>query len=374
MAIRFGPAGIGPVKEAVSNLEMYHKLGLKACEIAFTYGIYIKQKEDAIKIGKKAEELGIRLSIHAPYWINLNSSDKKKIEESKKRILDCCKIGTLMHVHRVVFHPGYYCGMDKKEAYENIKNRILEMQEEIKQEKYTPKLAPETSGKINVFGSVEEISRLVKDTGCSFCLDFAHILARYKSYRFEETLSEFKDSKELHIHFSGIDYGEKGEKNHKKTPVKELKKLIKSLPKDKEITIINESPYPVEDSVMGLSISRFTENALFSAIKKMDKKHKMNKNILVSILLVASVFILATAMISAADFTVNAVTIKGIDAADTTVNAGDTISIKVEVTSDVDAKHVVITAELGDAKDETDEFVLKAGKPLKKELTLKVPF
>ncbi|VVB83059.1 Uncharacterised protein [uncultured archaeon] len=146
--------------------------------------------------------------------------------------------------------------MDKQEAYENIKNRILEMQEEIKKEKYTPKLAPEIMGKINVFGSVEEISKLVRETKCSFCIDFAHILARYKSYRIKETLSEFKNEKELHIHFSGIEYGEKGEKNHKKTPEKEWEKLISGLPKSREITIINESPSPVEDSVIGLSISR----------------------------------------------------------------------------------------------------------------------
>ncbi len=252
--IRFGPAGIGPVKEAISNLEMYHKLGLKACEIAFTYGIYIKQREDAIKIGKKAKELGIKLSIHAPYWINLNSKEKKKIEESKKRILDCCKIGTLMHVHRIVFHAGFYSGMDKKETYENIKKAILEMQEEIKKEKYTSKLAPEVMGKINVFGSVEEISKLVKETGCSFCIDFAHVLARYKSYRVKETLSEFGNAKEFHIHFSGIDYGEKGEKNHKRTSEKEWEKLISELPKNKEITIINESPDPIKDSIIGMEI------------------------------------------------------------------------------------------------------------------------
>ena len=67
MPIRFGPAGLGPVKEAVSNLEEYHRFGLQACEIAFTYGAYIKNKEDAEKIGKKARELGIKLSIHGHY-------------------------------------------------------------------------------------------------------------------------------------------------------------------------------------------------------------------------------------------------------------------------------------------------------------------
>ncbi|MEJ2267842.1 MAG: TIM barrel protein [Nanoarchaeota archaeon] len=255
MKIKFGPAGLGGVKEAVSNLEMYSKLGLKACEIAFTYGIYIKKKEDAVKIGKKAKELGIELSIHAPYWINLNSKDKEKIEKSKKRIINCCKVGTWLRAKKVVFHAGYYSGMEKKKAFENIRNRILEIIEEIKIEKYTPKLAPEIIGKINVFGSVGEIKRLVEETECSFCIDFAHILARYKSYRFKETLGEFKKFKELHIHFSGIEYGEKGEKRHKKTSIEAWKKLIHNLPK-KKIIIINESPCPVEDSVLGLEVCK----------------------------------------------------------------------------------------------------------------------
>ncbi|MCK4552590.1 TIM barrel protein [Candidatus Pacearchaeota archaeon] len=256
MTIKFGPAGLGGVKQAISNLEMYHKLGLKACEIAFTYGVYIKKKEDAVKIGKKAKELGIRLSIHAPYFINLNSKDKEIIKKSKQRILKCCEVGTWLNAKRVVFHPGYYNGFNKKQTYEKIKKEILEMQKEIKKKKYTPKLAPETTGKINVFGSINEISQLVKDTKCSFCIDFAHILARYKKYKFKEVLEKFEKHKELHIHFSGIEFGEKGEKRHIKTLEKDLRKLISVLPKNKNTTIINESPESIADSVLGLRIYR----------------------------------------------------------------------------------------------------------------------
>ena len=258
MPIEFGPAGLGGVKEAVSNLEKYHKLGLRACEIAFTYGFYIKKKEDALRIGKKAEELGITLSIHAPYWINLNSDDKEKIEKSKERILKCCEVGTWLGVYRVVFHCGYY-GKDRQKAYDNIKNRILELQKEIKLKKYTPKLAPEIMGKVNVFGGVDEIYKLTEETGCEFCIDFAHILARYKDYKFRETLEKFRKNKEFHIHFSGIEYGELGEKHHKETPETEWKKLISELSLfdktgSKNIVIINESPAPVDDSVNGLNI------------------------------------------------------------------------------------------------------------------------
>jgi deoxyribonuclease-4 len=261
MTVRFGPAGLGGVNEAIKNLETYRGLGLRACEIAFTYGVYIKNKDDAIKIGKKAKELGIKLSIHAPYYINLNSDDEKKVEASKQRILKCLETGTWLNAQVVVFHPGYYGKKEAKESFEKIKDAIIEIQQEAKSKGYTPKLAPETMGKVNVFGSVDDISRLVSDTECKFCLDFAHILARYKEYNFKEVFKKFKEHKKIHIHFSGIEYGEKGERHHKKTEPESWKKLIDNLPENKDITIINESPFPVEDSVAGLEVySKRAEN------------------------------------------------------------------------------------------------------------------
>ncbi len=252
--IKFGPAGLGPVDTAIQTLEKYHKLGLEACEIAFTYSAYIKEK-DAKIIGAKAKELGIQLSIHAPYFVNLNSEENIKIENSKKRILKCLEIGTYLGAKFVVFHPGFYGKGTKEEAYENIKKNFLDLQKIRKVKGYTPELAPETMGKINVFGSIEEVSRLVTDTGCSACIDFAHILARSGGdYRFTETLELFKNLKKIHIHFSGMIYGDKGEKKHKKTPKEEWEKLLKHLPRDKEISIVNESPEMVEDSVTGMKI------------------------------------------------------------------------------------------------------------------------
>lgn len=254
MKIKFGPSGIGPVKEAIYNLEKYHQLGLHACEIAFTYGAYIKNKEDGFKIRKAAEKLKIQLSIHAPYWINLNSIEKEKVEASKKRILKSCEVGTWLGATRIVFHPGYYGKKGKGETYNNIRNEITKIHKEVSKKGYTPKLAPETTGKINVFGSIDEVHQLVEDTKCSFCIDFAHILAREKDYMFEEVFKKFKKHKDLHIHFTGIVHGEKGEKHHKKTSKEELKKLLNKLPNNKNITIINESPFPVQDSVLGLKI------------------------------------------------------------------------------------------------------------------------
>jgi deoxyribonuclease IV len=252
--IKFGPAGLGPVSSAIETLEKYKSLGFEACEISFTYGAYIKE-DDAKKIGEAAKKLGIQLSIHAPYFVNLNSDDKTKIGASRSRIEQSLRIGTFLGAKYVVFHPGYYGKGSKKEAYENIRDQILKLQELRKEKGYTPKLAPETMGKINVFGSIEEISQLVKDTKCHACIDFAHILARSGGdYRFKETLNLFKELDELHVHFSGMIYGEKGEKKHKPTEEEEWKEIFENLPKSKKIIIINESPTMIEDSVKGIEI------------------------------------------------------------------------------------------------------------------------
>lgn len=252
MKIKFGPAGLGSVKTAEKVLEEYHKLELRACEIAFTYGIYIKNGKDAILIGRKARELDITLSIHAPYYVNLNSHEKVKREATKKRILDCCEVGELLGAEVVVFHPGYY-GKDRTETYKVVRDGVFELIKEVEKRGWKIKIAPETMGKVNVFGSVEEIASLVRDTGCSFCIDFAHILARDKIVDYEKVKKLFPQKK-WHVHFSGIVYGEKGEKHHKTTEKKEWSALLKNLPEDKEIVIINESPSMIEDSLEGLSI------------------------------------------------------------------------------------------------------------------------
>lgn len=253
MPVKFGPAGMGPVKKVEETFKRYHEYGIKACEIPFTYQVYIKRKEDALKVKRAAKKFGISLTIHAPYWINLNSEDEEKIKGSKKRILDSCKIGHWLGAKLVVFHAGFYGKDSKEEAYLQIMGRIKELQKEIKDNKWDIKLAPEIIGKINVFGSIDEIEKLGEETGCGFCIDFAHILARYKKIDYEK-IKKFFPQKKWHCHFSGIEYGKKGEKYHKRTSKNELKKLISNLPTKKKIIIINESPCPIEDSVLGLEI------------------------------------------------------------------------------------------------------------------------
>lgn len=253
--IKIGCSGLGGKNEAISNLDSYAKNGIGACELAFTYGVYL-DKESAEKIGEKAKNLGISLSIHAPYYINLNSEDKLKIESSKKRILDCCEIGHYLSAGSkrkvpIVFHAGFYSKMTFEKTFENVKKIIIDLMEEIGKRKLNVELCPEVMGKRNVFGSIEEISRLVKETGCGCCIDFAHILARYDSNNFSLIEEEFGRLDHWHCHFSGIVYGDKGEKNHKQTESREWENLFGFLKKfsDKEIVIISEAPNPADDAI-----------------------------------------------------------------------------------------------------------------------------
>jgi deoxyribonuclease-4 len=248
--ILFGPAGLGPVSSALNVLDEFHNAGIMACEIAFTYGVYIKPSE-AIIIGKKARELNIALSIHAPYYLNLNSKDKTKIHLSKERIINCCEIAHYLGAKNVVFHAGFYSEMNKEETYQNIKKEIQNLLKTVTEKGWTVELCPELMGKNNVFGSIEEISRLVNDTGCNFCIDFAHVLARYKKHEFDLIKKHFPQKK-WHCHFSGIIYEEKGEKKHRDTTREEWTELLAFLKKlDKEIVIISEAPNPLEDAANG---------------------------------------------------------------------------------------------------------------------------
>ena len=153
-----------------------------------------------------------------------------------------------------MFHAGFYSGMNSEEAGVKIAEGILEMQEYVKKEGWDVELCPEVMGKVNVFGSIDEIGALVEATGCGACVDIAHVLARYGRYEFEKMRDVFR-MKNWHVHFSGIEFGAKGERKHLVTPVEGWEKVLGWLKKlDKDVVLICESPDAVSDSVVGMRV------------------------------------------------------------------------------------------------------------------------
>jgi deoxyribonuclease-4 len=248
--IKIGPAGSSGLGHE-KGIEEIAKIGLNSLEVEFTYGVRMSIPE-AKKVGEIAEKQKIFLSVHAPYYINLASEETKKIEASKKRILMSCERGHYFAWKEptpIVFHAGFYQGRDKEKIFQIIKEQIIKLQKEIKQKKWNVILCPETTGKASQFGDIDELLKLSKETGCSLCVDFAHLKARNNGkIDYDEIFEKIKNIKHIHSHFSGIEYTAKGERRHLITEVKDIKELIGYIKKYKiDITIINESPDPIAD-------------------------------------------------------------------------------------------------------------------------------
>lgn len=249
MAILLGPGGTAGLGYT-EGLNYAKKLGLTALEVEFTYGVRM-QDDEAAKIGKLAKQLGISLSIHAPYYINLCSAEKEKIAASKERILQSCQKAHFLGACYVVFHAGFYQRKSAEETYQTIKESIMDLQNSISKNKWDVALAPELTGKPTQFGDIDELLRLKKETGCHLCIDFAHYKARANGkYDYVKLMEKIKSIGHIHAHFSGIEWTAKGERRHLVTESKDIKELMQYLSKYKiDATIINESPDPFGDSV-----------------------------------------------------------------------------------------------------------------------------
>jgi deoxyribonuclease-4 len=250
--ILIGPAGYAGTAE--QELIKIKSKGLSAWEYEFTYGVWMN-KGQATSISELNKKLNLKLSIHAPYFINLNSAEKQKVGASRARILKSCEIGHYLSNGKdktpIVFHPGFYQKDTRETTYTNIKEQVTKIQDEIKERGWNVLLCPETTGKPSQFGDLDEIIQLMKDANCGICIDFSHLKARYNGkIDYEEIMEKIKNIEHLHAHFSGIEYTEKGERKHIPVVEKEVKELFKHLKKHNiEITIICEAPSPLEDAI-----------------------------------------------------------------------------------------------------------------------------
>ena len=252
--IRLGPAGSGGyAKGTLDGVQKLPELSLNALEVEFVRGVGMGVPL-AKRVGKAAKENNIKLSVHAPYYINLASKEKKKTEQSKKRILDSCERMHHMGGGPVVFHPAYFGGMGKENVYQTTKEAIEDMLATIRKNRWNCLLAPETTGKHSALGSLDETIRLVKETGCYCCIDFAHLYARnYGKIDYGEVLDKLKPLKlnHLHCHFSNIKFTSKGEQSHLvmdgHPPFRPLAQEI--LERGLDVTIISESPITWKDSL-----------------------------------------------------------------------------------------------------------------------------
>ncbi|MFH1306308.1 MAG: TIM barrel protein [Candidatus Micrarchaeota archaeon] len=268
--LKFASAGI-PIStpspaSTLEGIKHCASLGLKAMEIEFVHGVRMKD-ELAKEIGKKAKKLNISLSIHAPYYINLCSDEEKKLSNSRRHIIESARAGHFLNASPIVFHPGFYQKRSSKECEKRAIKQMERIYEIMHENNWKNiKLGPELTGKKSAYGNLEEIVSLAQHFGLKKCIpviDFAHYHARVANLQnekdFEKILNycekelgkEYK--KQFHSHFSGINYSEKGERNHIpiKTNSPPFKPLLKLLKKRKYSgTIVCESPLLEKDALI----------------------------------------------------------------------------------------------------------------------------
>lgn len=220
MRIRLGPAGV-PISsksdDSLSGVKRVAELGLNAMEVEFVRGVHMGE-EAAREVGAAAKKLDVALSVHAPYYINLLSKERKTVEASKNRILASMERGSWMGAIAVAVHAGYYMGRSPEKAYEIVKEQCEDILRKADDGGLTCSLALETAGKLSGFGRVRELVRLHSELPQLLpCIDFAHVFAcnnGYIDYKLVLDRLESVGIKRLYGHFSAINYNEKGERNH----------------------------------------------------------------------------------------------------------------------------------------------------------------
>lgn len=226
--LRFGTAGIplsAPKRSTIDGIIHVRNLGLDAMELEFVRGVNLKP-ELAKKIKYVAKKHDVLLTAHAPYYINLNASEKAKVEASKRRIIQSAERLHQAGGWSVVFHAGYYLKQDPAKVYNRIKDALKEIEKELMDRGIEVWIRPELTGKPTQFGDLKEIVKLSEELEMVLpTIDFAHAHARNKgkcnsTEEWREMLSFIEDRlgrealDNMHIHVSGIEYTDKGEKRH----------------------------------------------------------------------------------------------------------------------------------------------------------------
>lgn len=239
-------------------------LGLSAFEIGWVRSVRVSDKTCA-KIKAAAEENDVALSVHAPYYINLNA-DAEEWPKSRRRLMDAARAGHLAGATDIVFHPGSYFGRPPEQVLPGVIERLNGCVQELRADDNPATLRPETMGKGAVLGSLDdtlEMSAAIE--GVEPCLDFPHLHARpgdgsMNTYQeWVEVLQTYANAlgneslRRLHIHLSGIEYTKKGEQEH--LPIQEsdlnLEAILQALI-DLNCCgrILCESPILEEDALM----------------------------------------------------------------------------------------------------------------------------
>lgn len=203
-------------------LKILNDMELDGLELEFVHGVRISEPNKNI-VG----ESELIKTIHAPFYINLNSKEPEKVDASVQRIVETARVAHDIGAYSITYHAAFYMGGDKETVYKKVKEQTKIITDLLSDDNIKVWIRPETTGKSTQWGDLEEIVKLSKEFEYVLpCVDFSHLHARYNGISntytefakiFEYIDKELSDKKPLenfHAHIAGIAYGDKGEKHH----------------------------------------------------------------------------------------------------------------------------------------------------------------
>ena len=232
MPAKFGPAGSSDKFSAQcrSSLQLpgwVSSMGLDHFEYQCGRGVRVSDKL-AAGLRAKAEEHGVTISLHAPYFISLSSVEEEKRDKSIDYILQLADAAKRLGAQRIVIHSGSCAKMTRAQALELAKDTLTRARRAaVEQGLGEIIFCPETMGKVNQLGDLEEVLELCAlDESFLPCIDLGHLNARGFGWikgkeEYAVILDAIEDklgrdrAKVFHSHFSKIEYKVPGgEKRH----------------------------------------------------------------------------------------------------------------------------------------------------------------
>ncbi|UCH89594.1 MAG: TIM barrel protein [Thermoplasmata archaeon] len=262
----FGTAGV-PISakrdDSKEGVRRISELGLDAMELEFVQGVRLSL-EGAEAIDELRKKLDVKLTAHGPYYINLNAVEPHKVIASRNHILSAARVGWRAGAVGVVFHAAFYLKQPADKVYRRVKKELKGLVKSLRAEDNEILLRPETTGKGSQFGTLQELIKMSEDVpGVMPCLDFSHMHARQNGgLGFEDFKTMLSDLEaalgrtsldNIHIHLSGIEYTEKGERRHTTLEDSDFlyEDVLKALKEfDVKGIVICESPILEDDAIV----------------------------------------------------------------------------------------------------------------------------
>lgn len=174
--IRFGISTLPPSDGGdAAFLEQLANRGHSALELPFVNDFPWTEKR-CREFGAVAADLGIALSVHAPYFAVLTVEDADRAKLSVSALEHTMKLGKELRAHTVVAHTGHIKDRDPADLHDLVGERLDSIAGKIRH--LGVALGLETAGTDRAFGSLGDIALIAQSFGfVRPVIDWAHVHA-----------------------------------------------------------------------------------------------------------------------------------------------------------------------------------------------------